>query len=152
MKNMELLIDTNIVIDWALDRKPFANDARELINLCVQGLVNGHLAGHTLLNFFYITRKDLPLEKRKNFLQILCEHFWIVDISADMVLEVLEWEHFRDLEDDLQIKCAQTGNVDYIITRDSAGFANAGILTLSPNEFLKMQRMGGKTNELGKLS
>jgi len=51
---------------------------------------------------------------------------------------VLDWEDFRDLEDDLQIKCADLEGVNYIITRDPEGFKKAGIPTLSPCELLVM--------------
>ena len=31
---MEVLIDTNIILDWFLKREPFYKDAKDLLNKC----------------------------------------------------------------------------------------------------------------------
>ena len=58
MKNTALLIDTNIVLDWMLDRKPFAASSEKVLSHCIFGEFTGYLAAHTLINIFYITRKN----------------------------------------------------------------------------------------------
>ena len=68
MKNMALLIDTNILLDWMLDRKPFAVTSEKVLNHCINGEYTGYLASHTLINIFYITRKDLSVAERKAML------------------------------------------------------------------------------------
>ena len=70
MKNTVLLIDTNIVLDFFLDREPFAEPAEEIMKYCITGKLQGHLASHTLLNAFYITRKQKSVEERKEFLKL----------------------------------------------------------------------------------
>ena len=55
-----------------------------------------------------------------------------------MIAEVMDREYFRDLEDDLQIYCAEEAGADYIITRDPKGFEKSKIQAISPDEFLKM--------------
>ena len=57
MNDMELLIDTNVVLDWLLDREPFCEQANQIMRYCVSGKLSGHLASHTVLNIFYITRR-----------------------------------------------------------------------------------------------
>ena len=138
MKNTALLIDTNIVLDFFLDREPFAEYADEIMRYCIIGKIQGHLASHTLLNAFYITRKQKSIAERKEFLLMLCEKFVIIGINKQAIMETLQNEEWDDLEDGLQIQCAIIEDLDYIITRDPKGFESSKIQALSPEEFLKI--------------
>ena len=75
MKNTAVLVDTNIVLDFFLDREPFAESADKIMRYCIIGKIQGYLASHTLLNAFYITRKQKSIEERKEFLLMPCEKF-----------------------------------------------------------------------------
>ena len=138
MKNTALLIDTNIVLDFFLDREPFAECADEIMRNCIVGKIQGYLASHTLLNAFYITRKRKSIEERKEFLLMLCEKFVIVGIDKQTIVSALQNEEWDDLEDGLQIQCAIIEDLDYIITRDPKGFKSSKIQALSPEEFLNL--------------
>ena len=59
MKNTALLIDTNVILNWLLEREPFAEQARQVMEHCINGKAKGYLACHSILNIFYITRKIL---------------------------------------------------------------------------------------------
>ena len=139
MKNTALLIDTNIVLDWLLERQPFADNAERLIEYCISGNLRGYLAGHSLLNIFYITRKEKSVKDRKEILLMLCDWFEIIDIDSEMIISALQNENSQDLEDSLQMQSAVQENLDYIITRDINDFAHSAIKVLSPEDFLKMQ-------------
>ena len=54
----KILIDTNVLIDYLLERKPFFEDAKAIILSCVDGKVKGCIAAHSIPNIFYILRKD----------------------------------------------------------------------------------------------
>jgi predicted nucleic acid-binding protein len=59
-----ILIDTNICIDAALIRKPFATNALQIINLSQSVHVNAFIAAHTLDTIFYLLRKKIPVQQR----------------------------------------------------------------------------------------
>jgi predicted nucleic acid-binding protein len=42
MKNMALLIDTNIILDWLLERQPFVCNAERILEQCMSGSINGY--------------------------------------------------------------------------------------------------------------
>jgi len=140
MKNTAILIDTNLVLDWTMKRQPFHQDATEIIGLCMSGKLRGYLAAHTVLNVFYITRKDFGVEERNNFSRLLCNRFTIIGIGREQMLAALDGDGFKDLEDSLQMECAYEKNVDYIITRDVSDFKNSRITTMLPKEFLALWR------------
>ena len=56
MKNTALLIDTNIVLDWLLERQPFAGNAERIMEYCISGNLRGYLAGHSLLNILALQK------------------------------------------------------------------------------------------------
>jgi len=136
MKSTALLIDTNVVLDWILQREPFRTDSEKIINLCIQGEVQGYLACHTILNMFYILRKERSIAERKEILLMLCNNLNIIGINNKMLISVLCSDDLRDIEDDMQIQCAVDNNLDYIVTRDISDFKKSSVQILSPKEFL----------------
>jgi len=135
---MAVLIDTNIVLDWLLEREPFLQHAKDVLEPCLYGKLRGHLASHTLLNIFYITRKHKTVAERKEILLLLCEKFNVIGINKEMIATSLKNDDWDDLEDGLQMQCAEVGNLDCIITRDSKGFEASKVKVYSPESFLEI--------------
>lgn len=54
---MRVLIDTNILLDYLLDREPFVQDAEALFNTIDSGQVVGYVTATTLTDIFYIARR-----------------------------------------------------------------------------------------------
>lgn len=48
MKNIRVLIDTNIIIDWLMSRQPFTQYAKIIMEDCIFGDVEGYITAHTL--------------------------------------------------------------------------------------------------------
>ena len=140
MKNLALLIDTNIVLDWILKRPPFHENATEIIDLCMRKKVDGYLAAHTVLNIFYITRKDFNVTERRDLSRLLCSRFEIIGIDRRLIIQALDDLNFKDIEDSLQIECAIEKGLDYIITRDINHFKDSNVKSISPYEFLHKWR------------
>ncbi|MDR2167098.1 MAG: PIN domain-containing protein [Clostridiales bacterium] len=135
---MAVLIDTNVVLDWILKRGQFVEPAVKIMRHCANNAFKGYLALHSLLNIFYITRNDFRVAQRQEILLMLYDYFKIVNIDRRMVMVALKSSNLKDLEDDLQLRCAIKANVDYIITRDVKGFADSAIEILSPEDFLQI--------------
>jgi predicted nucleic acid-binding protein len=138
MKNTALLIDTNVVLDWLLERQPFANNAERIMENCINGSVRGYLAAHSLLNIFYITRKAKSVKERKEIILMLCDWFEIIGIDKEFIVKSLQNDEWRDLEDCLHMQSAIFEELDYIITRDIKDFIHSFIKAVTPEEFLQM--------------
>jgi predicted nucleic acid-binding protein len=41
MKDTRILIDTNIIMDWLLQREPFHQNAKAIIEPCINGTLQG---------------------------------------------------------------------------------------------------------------
>ena len=133
----DILIDTNVVLDWLLKREPFLQNAKGVLEPCLRGEINGHLASHTLLNIFYITRKEKSVAERKEILLLLSEKFNVIGINKEMITTALKNDEWNDLEDGLQMQCAAVEKLDGIVTRDSEGFETSKVPVYSPEAFLE---------------
>lgn len=137
MKNITVLIDTNIFIDVLQDRIPFTDNSQSVVALVVQKKVKGAVAAHSITNLWYILRKTHSDEERRNYLLSLFEIFDVVSIDKNRLVAALENSNFKDFEDCLQDECACAINADYIITRDAKDFESSMVKALTPEEFLE---------------
>ena len=138
MKNIRVLIDTNIFLDFLWKRSPFCNAAEQIIALCKDGIVEGGVAAHSISNMFYILRKDFTDEERREFLVDVCSIFSICALDKEKIIRALHNKSFLDFEDGLQNECALSENLDCIITRNKKDFLNSSLPIYTADEFLTM--------------
>ncbi len=134
---MRILIDTNVIMDYIADRKPFSEAAYQIIELCTNKRVEGGIAAHTVSNLFYILRKDLSIGERREVLQGLCKIFEVIGIDAIKIEEALKNESFVDFEDCLQMECAKDFGAQFIVTRNIKDYENSSVRAVGPKEFLQ---------------
>lgn len=141
MKSMHILIDTNIILDWLMQREPFGEDAKYIMEEAMFGNVEGYLSAHTIPDLFYILRKDFDVNKRKQLLLLLCEFLHIITENKEMIVTALKHEKWKDLEDGLQMQCAAEKNLDYIVTRNIKDFTDSKIKAILPGEWIELYKI-----------
>lgn len=135
---MRFFIDTNVLIDWILNRNEFHADAERLMSAVVNGVVDGYVSSHSLTDLFYITRKNLSLEKRRRLILFILANTKVVPESQMMFDNVLNQDHFFDLEDGLQQQCASISNLDYVVTQNLRDFQNSKVKAVSIRDALRL--------------
>lgn len=135
---MRALIDTNVLLDFLLGREPYFNSADRIIKLCADKKIQGFMAAHSIPNMFYILRKDMTEEDRREMLLNLCDIFAIEGIDSAKIVAALKNSTFKDLEDCLQSDCAKRIRADYIVTRNIKDFAISEVPAILPEDFLKI--------------
>ena len=138
MKNMVLLIDTNVVIDYVLVRQPQYSNSVRVISACQNKIVKGYLAFHSLSTIWYVARKNYNPQKRRALLLEITDFLTVTSASHDSVIEAIRNEDFRDFEDCLQEKCALAVNADYIVTNNVKDFELSAISAVTPADMLKI--------------
>lgn len=138
MKSMDVLIDTNVLIDVIAHRDSFFEASKAVYDGCKNGKYNGFLAVHTITNMNYILRKELADEERRQTLLAIMKVFDVVGLDSPKLISALERSNFPDFEDCLQDECAIDIHADYIITRNKDDFAASRIKAVTPVEFLKI--------------
>lgn len=132
----KILIDTNVLLDYLLEREPFFEDAKDIILSCTEGNTKGCIAAHSISNMFFILRKDYTIKERREILSSLCTIFDVEGIDKSKLLSGLENEEFSDFEDCLQMECAKSYGADYIVTRNISDYSASDIKAILPSEYL----------------
>ena len=135
---MEVLVDTNIILDCFLRREPFYETAKMLLNKIWFRCETSYLTVHSICDLFYIIDKKFPADEKKKLLQLLMSRNEIISESKEDILRFIENQSWTDLEDGLQMQCASDYNLDYIITRNLDDFVSSDIPAVSPQEFLSL--------------
>lgn len=140
MRNMVLLIDTNILLNYLTNREDtYLEQSVEIVRRCASGEYIGYIAFHTLSTLWYVLRKRSDSVRRQN-LRDVCEIFNVATASQTEILDAIEKDSFVDFEDCLQDKCAKDVGADCIITCNVKDFQNSEIPAITPDDFLKMYR------------
>lgn len=142
MKNMVILVDTNVILDFLTMRQPYFGDAKNVIQMCAEERVEGYLAFHSLPNIFYILRKSHSEADRRKMLKKLCLVLKVTSASHEKVCDAIENDAFSDFEDCLQDECAQEILADYIVTRNIEDFQCSKVKAVTPQEFFKIIELG----------
>lgn len=133
---MRVLIDTNVILDFLLQREPFFQDAERLFQAVGQGQVIGHVTATTLTDIFYIARKyTKSTEKARQAVSGTLTAMTVCPVDR-AVLEAAFRSNFADFEDAVQIYGALAQSLDAIVTRDVEGFSSSPLPTLSVQELL----------------
>lgn len=136
---MKILIDTNIILDLIQSREPFSENASKIINSCVKKENEGYISAHSLSDIFFILRKDKTVEERKALILNLCSFFTVIPEDKNFYTAVCQNNNWNDLEDGLQMKCADFEKLDYIVTRDvGKGFNDSPVKVISAEDFLNV--------------
>jgi predicted nucleic acid-binding protein len=135
----KILIDTDVILDFFFDRKPFSEDASKILSLCEKGTIKGFVTPVMLSNSYYILRKTAKHEKVLENLKKLTK---IVDISImdkNTIIDALNSD-FKDFEDALQNFSAQNGKeIKVIITRNIKDYKTSSLPVMTPENYLKIK-------------
>ena len=96
---MRILIDTNIILDLVQDREPYSENASKIINSCIRGENKGYISSHSLVDLFFILRKDKTIEERKTLILNLCKFFTIIPEENQYFVSICNNHNWNDLED-----------------------------------------------------
>ena len=132
---MNILVDTNIVLDALLDREPFADNASRILDLVEAKEVIGYLAGTTVTKIFYLTQRATNEKKARKIIESLLTIFKVASINETTLKAALK-NGFKDYEDGVIHEAALEVQADVIITRNLKDFKQSKCTALSPTEFL----------------
>ena len=132
---MRILVDTNVVMDALIGRRPFFERSDQVLKLCGAKKVEGHLAAHTVTNLFYLLRKFYSNDERRDVLLSLFDIFQVERIDETRLRSALLRNDFKDFEDCLQVECAAAVQAEYIVTRNVEDFLTSAVPPIRPDVF-----------------
>lgn len=119
LKNIihKVFLDTNILLDYLIDERKGSEQAKEIIRMIVNDKLEGYICPISLLNIYYVLRKQRTEEQRKYIIENLLNIFTISDINSE-ILQLGLFTEIKDYEDSVQYISAEKSGVDFIITGD----------------------------------
>lgn len=82
---MKILIDTNIIIDVALERQAYLEESEQVLFLVEQGRFQGYISASTFSDLYYIIRKQKGREWTMEFLQKLLTYCQIATVNDEVI-------------------------------------------------------------------
>ena len=133
---MNVILDTNIVIDAITAREPFREKSQDIIRSASKKEFKGAITTSTITDIYYIADKYFKdKEKTTSEVKKLFLLFDVITVTKEDCLRAFE-TGIKDYEDSLLSVCAFKWNANFIVTRNSEDFSNSVISAISPEEFL----------------
>ena len=131
-----ILVDTDVLIDLALDRDPHADSAEALVTFLERRPRMAFVAWHSLSNFYYIVSPIRGREAARGFL---------VDLTGFVTVAPADTESLRyaadlplpDFEDAMQVAAARACGASVIVTRNVRDYRRSPIPASSPQTILR---------------
>lgn len=133
---MKVLIDTNIILDFVLERKPFYENSETILRLAHNKEIDAYISATTVTDIYYLTKRNKDSIEAKDFIKNLLSFINISDVNKEIVEKAI-YSDIADFEDAIQIYSAVNLDLELIITRNEKDFKKSEIKVLSPEFFLK---------------
>ena len=133
----DLFVDTDVIIDFLIDRKPHSREAAIIFTLIEQKKLRGYSSSLTFSNLYYVLRKIETHNKVISKLDSLSKILNILKVEEQTIKKALS-SGFPDFEDSIQYFCAlDNKKISVIITRNIKDYKNSEIPVMTPGDYLK---------------
>ena len=131
-------LDTNVIIDFIADRKPFSKTAAKLFDFSEKGKVKLFISSLSYSNIYYVVKKATSHKEMITILRELESMSETVDVTKSIIKSALSSD-FKDFEDAIQYYTAISNKkTTAIVTRDTKDFKNSDLAILTPEEALSL--------------
>ncbi|MBT8219826.1 MAG: PIN domain-containing protein [Bacteroidia bacterium] len=135
---MNILIDSDVILDFFFDREPYSEDAAAILSLCETRTLNGFITPVILSNTYYLLRRTSTHLRVINKLGQLLTIIDVLTMNKRTSLNAVN-SKFKDFEDAMQNFAAENhGDIEAIITRNVKDYRESNLLILTPDNFLKI--------------
>jgi predicted nucleic acid-binding protein len=136
---MKVFLDSNVVLDWLLDRPTgFPDAATQIIKACFEKKIEGYVSPSTIyLAEFVLDRASLTVSARKNHLRLCLDFLRVCPVNNEVFLDALDLT-IKDLEDAFQLQIStQVPGLKIFITSNIKDFPkkHGGITVVHTKDF-----------------
>lgn len=134
-----LLVDTNVVLDVLLDRKPHVTASAAICSAIENGKAEGFLAAHAVTTIHYLLCRELGSGRTTQSLRALLRIFAVAPVDSKVIEQALQTPG-QDFEDSVTACAAQAAGCHWIVTRDPKGFKGSAVRALAPLQAISLLR------------
>jgi predicted nucleic acid-binding protein len=132
---MNVLADTNIILDVILKREPFFAESYRMLNLSAQDKIHMMITASSITDIYYLLRKsgkdDVSSRQALNQLLFITH---LADVRAEDIHRALQ-SPVVDFEDAVAVEVARRHGCEVIITRNVKDFSGSAIPAIIPQDF-----------------
>jgi predicted nucleic acid-binding protein len=126
-----VLIDTDVLIDVALDRAPHAEPAAGLLDLLERRSRSAFVAWHTIANFYYLVAPTRGGRPTRDFVLDLLRFVAAAPATTEGLRRATRLQ-MKDFEDAMQVVAAEACGADVIATRNIRDYARSPLRAATP--------------------
>jgi len=135
-----VLLDTNVVLDYAEEREGFFEAAKEVFETIQRKEMTGYVSASAITDIFYFLQKHLKNSAVAiSLLKKLIRQLEILSVDRQTIETAIE-SGSLDFEDAVQAAAAKNAGIDIVVTRDKTGFLDSGLRVYSPEEFVEAMK------------
>ena len=132
---MVVFLDTNVIVDY-FDQRELFQEAEKIFDFCCLNENQGVVASLSFSHFFYLFRKTMTAQDRKEDIRLMTELFMIASVDEETVKKALALD-MEDYEDAIQAACAERCHARWIVTNNVRDFAKSPVKPITPGDFVK---------------
>ena len=130
-----ILLDTDVLLDVALDRRPHADPASELLDRIEHGAEAAYIAWHSLSNLYYVVAPAHGGVSARDFIVELTRFVAVATTDTGDIRYAAELP-MADFEDAMQVAAARACGARHIVTRNVRDYRRSPIHAVDPREAL----------------
>lgn len=138
---MNVLVDTNVILDIILKREPHFAASYEILNLAVQDKLHVMITTSCVTDIHYLLRKSgMDDSNSRNALSQLFVFTKLAEVRADDIHCALS-SLITDFEDAVIVEAARRNSCHSIITRNTKDFVESEIPAIEPVKFIDTYKL-----------
>ena len=134
---MRVLFDTNVLIDFLLDRAPFADAAADLLSRADRGEIRGLACANSFTTIFYLAQKAVGRADAKRHVAALLSILEVAPVNRT-TLEHAANSALADYEDAVIVEAGLQASAACIVTRNERDFAKSPIPVHAPKALVSL--------------
>ncbi|MBK8503372.1 MAG: PIN domain-containing protein [Saprospiraceae bacterium] len=131
----KVFIDTDVILDFLLNRDPYINEITEIIEKCVTGEMTLCVSSLTISNLHYIISRIENKKSANNKIRKILKLLKVENVGQTTIIKAMESE-FGDFEDGIQNYCAEEADHKVLVTRNTKDYKKSSLAIMTPKEFL----------------
>ena len=130
---MRILIDTDVLLDVALDRTPHSEASARVLEVVETGSIEAVVAWHTISNLYYLLASSSPRKQALAFIRDLSSIVDVARVDSNALKIALSLD-LTDFEDSMQVASALSAEAEVIVTRNTRHFRKSPVRAIRPSD------------------
>lgn len=130
-----MLLDSDVLIDVALDRRPHSDLASEFLDRLERGYGKAFVAWHSVSNFYYVVSPSRGEITARDFILDLTRFVEVAETGTEAIRYAAALP-MTDFENAMLVAAADACGARYIVTRNMKRFRRSPIPAISAEDAL----------------